>query len=126
MSAEAKAKLIKACKKGGSVKSEDDDKSVSSSKSTKTTKSLSKTIKALEKENKKLKKSVALQQCKEDDGEDSDESSISTVKEGSSHFQDNLEILEATHPKIVLALKHKSFQKNSELDLRNVLLLDNQ
>ena len=49
---------------------EEDDKSVSSSKSAKTTKSLSKTIKALEKENKKLKKSVALQQCKEEDVED--------------------------------------------------------
>ena len=33
---------------------------------------------------------------------------------------------EATHPKIVLALKHESLQKLSELDLQNVLLLDNQ
>ena len=88
MSAEAKAKLIKARKKGGTAKSEDEDKSVSSFKSSKTTKFLSKTIKSLEKENKKLKKSVALQQCKENDGEDLDESSISTVEEGSSHFQD--------------------------------------
>ena len=32
-------------------------------------------------------------------------------------------MLKAAHPKIVLALKHKSYQ---ELDLQNVLLLDNQ
>jgi hypothetical protein len=60
LSAEAKAKIFKACKKGGSEKSEVDDNSVLSSKSAKSTKSLSKTIKALEKENKKLKKLVAL------------------------------------------------------------------
>ena len=47
--------------------------------------------------------------------------SISTT-EGSSHFQDALEMLEEYH-RIVLALKHRKF---TELDLRNVLLLDNQ
>ena len=47
LSAQAKAKIIKACKKGGMAESEDDDKSVSSSKSAKTTKPLSNTIKAL-------------------------------------------------------------------------------
>ena len=35
-------------------------------------------------------------------------------------------MLEATHPKIVLALKHESIRRLTELDLRNVLLLDNQ
>ena len=35
-------------------------------------------------------------------------------------------MLEATHPKIVLALKHESIQKLTELDLQNVQLLDNQ
>ena len=49
---EAKAKIIKACNKCGSEKSEGDDKSVLSSKPAKSTKSLLKTIKALEKENK--------------------------------------------------------------------------
>jgi hypothetical protein len=43
--------------------------------------------------------------------------------EGSSYFQDALEMLEEHHPRIVLALKHRKF---TELDLRNVLLLDNQ
>ena len=62
LSAEAKAKLIEACKKGGLEKSDKDDKSVLSSKLVKTTKSLSKAIKARNKENEKLKKLVALQQ----------------------------------------------------------------
>ena len=35
-------------------------------------------------------------------------------------------MLKATHPKIVLALKHESLQSLNELDLQNVLLLDNQ
>jgi hypothetical protein len=126
LSNEEKAKFIKACKKGGSEKPDGDDKSISSSKSVKSTKSLSKTIKALEKENKKLKKSVALQQHEEEDSEESDDSSISSAEEGSSHFQDALEMLEATHPKIVLALKNESVKRLNELDLRNVLLLDNQ
>jgi hypothetical protein len=43
--------------------------------------------------------------------------------ESSSHFQDAIEMLEEHHPKIVLALKSR---KISDLDLRNVLLLDNQ
>ena len=105
-----------------SEKPEGDDKSVSSSKPAKSTKSLSKTIKALEKDNTKLKKSVALQQHKEEDDKESDDSSISTVEEGLIHFQDALEMLEATHPKIVLAQKHESLQRLNELDLRNVLL----
>jgi hypothetical protein len=77
-------------------------------------------MRLLENDNKKLKKSVsALQKCGKDDD---DNLSISTV-EGSSHFQDALEMLEEHHPRIVLALKHRKF---TELDLRNLLLLDNQ
>ncbi len=86
----------------------------------KTIKSLSKTMRSLEKDNKRLKKSVsALQKC---DKDDDNNLSISTV-EGSSHFQDALEMLKEHHPRIVLALKHRKFM---ELDLRNVLLLHNQ
>jgi hypothetical protein len=40
-----------------------------------------------------------------------------------SHFQDALKILEKHHPKIVLALKSRKF---TNLDLRDVFLLDNQ
>ncbi len=57
--------------------------------------------------------------CNEDDDDDS---SISTV-EGSSHFQVAIEMLEEHQPKIVLALKPRKF---NDLDLRNVVLLDNQ
>jgi hypothetical protein len=60
-----------------------------------------------------------LQKCKEDDDSDS---SIST-SEGTSHFQKALEMLKEHNPKIVLALKSR---KVTDLDLRNVLLLDNQ
>jgi hypothetical protein len=110
-------KSSKPIRKGGE---DNDDKSSSSAKLAKTIKSLSKTMRSLEKDNKKLKKSVsALQKCNKDDDNDS---SISTV-EGSSHFQDALEMLKEHHPRIVLALKHRKF---TELDLRNVLLLDNQ
>jgi hypothetical protein len=60
----------------------------------------------------------ALQKCNE--GEDND-SSISSAK-GSSHFQGALEMQES-HPKIALALKSS---ESIGLDLRNILLLDNQ
>ncbi len=43
--------------------------------------------------------------------------------EGSGHFQDALEMLEEHHPKIVLALTAR--KKLTDLDLRNVLLLNN-
>ncbi len=120
LSPEAKSKIIKARKKGAKDGEDNDDKSFLSAKLVKTIKSLSKTMRLLEKDNKRLKKSVsALQKCNEDDDDDS---SISMV-EGSSHFQDALEMLEEHHPRIVLALKHRIFM---ELDLRNVLLLDNQ
>jgi hypothetical protein len=89
-------------------------------KSAKAIKSLSKTMRMLEKDNKKLKKSIsALQKCDKDNDNDL---SISTV-EGSSYLQDALEMLKEHHPRIVLALKHRKF---TELNLRNVLLLDNQ
>ncbi len=111
LSPEAKTKTIETRKK--SKGSDDDDKSVC------LVKSLSKTIKSLEKSNQKLKKSVsALQKCKEDNGTNS---LLST--EETSHFQKSVDMLEERNPKIVVALKSKKFK---DLDLRNVLLLDNQ
>jgi hypothetical protein len=97
-----------------------EDKSDASTKSVKSIKSITKTMKSLEKDNCRLKKSVsALQKCNE--GED-DDLSISSAK-GSSHFQEAMEMLQESHPKIALALKSS---KSIRLDLRNVLLLDNQ
>jgi hypothetical protein len=76
-------------------------------------------MKLLEKDNHRLKKSVsALQKCNE--GEDND--SISSA-EGSSHFQEAIDMLQECHLKIVLALKSS---KSIGLNLRNDLLLDNQ
>jgi hypothetical protein len=120
LSPEAKSKIIKAHKKGAKGGKDDDDKSSLSAKLARTIKSLSKSMRLLEKDNKKLKKSVStLQKCNEGDDDDS---SIAMV-EGSSHFQYAMEMLKEHHPRIVLALKHRTF---TELDLRNVLLLDNQ
>ncbi len=120
LSPEAKSKIIEARKKGVKGGEDNDDKSSLSAKLVKTIKSLYKTMRSLEKDNKRLKKSVsALQKCNKDDDNDL---SISTV-EGSSHFQDALEMLKEHYPRIVLALKHRKF---TELDLRNVLRLDNQ
>jgi hypothetical protein len=116
LSPEAQSKIIEACKKG---KDDGEDKnSVASNKSSKTIKSLSKTMKSLEKDNRWLKKLVSvLQKCNED------EESLLSLEEGSSHFQDAMEIFEEHHPKVLLALKSSKF---TNLDLRNVLLLDNQ
>jgi hypothetical protein len=112
MTPEAKTKIIEARKKQSKA-SDDDDKSVAS------VKSLTKTVTSLEKSNRKLKKLVsALQKCEEDDDTDSSLSS-----EGTNHFQKGVEMLQKCNPKIVLALKTK---KSNDLDLRNVLLLDNQ
>jgi hypothetical protein len=123
LSPETKSKIIEACKKGAKGGEDDDDKSSSSAKLAKTIKSLSKTIRLLERDNKKLGRSVsALQKCNKDDDDDDNDLSISTV-EGSSYFQDALEMLKEHHPRIVLALRHRKFM---ELGLRNVLLLDNQ
>ena len=75
-------------------------------------------MQSLEKDNRQLKKLVsALQKCNEDE-----DSSLSSV-EGSNHFQDAMEMLEEHHPKVVLARKSRKFTK---LDLRIMLLLDNQ
>jgi hypothetical protein len=77
-------------------------------------------MKLLGKDNRRLKKLVsALQKCNEDDKDDS----LLSMVEGSSHFHDAMEMIEEDHPKIVLALKSRKF---ADLDLRNVLLLDNQ
>jgi hypothetical protein len=113
LSAEDKAKVIDARKPNAN---DDDDKSTSIGKSIK---SFSETLKSLEKSNRKLKKSVsALQKYEEDDNELSISSS-----EGTSHFQKDMDMLKEHNPKIVLALKSR---KVDDLDLRNVLLLDNQ
>jgi hypothetical protein len=117
LSPEAQSKIIEARKKGKD--NDEDEKSVVSNKSSKTIKSLSKTMKSLKKDNRRLKKSVsALQKCDEDE-----DSLLFLVLEGSSHFQDAMEMHEEHHPKVVLALKSRKF---TSLDLRNVLLLDNQ
>jgi len=100
LSREAQSKIIEARKKKGNY-NDDDEKSVASNKSSKTIKSLSKTMKSLEKDNRRLKKSVS-QKCNEDE-----DSSLSSV-EGSSHFQDAMEMLEEHHPKVVLALKSRT------------------
>jgi hypothetical protein len=114
LSSEEQEKIIEAWKK--SRVTDDDEKSTASSKSIK---SLSKTLKSLEKGNRQLKKSVsALQKCEEDD----DDSSISS-SEGTNHFQMDMDMLKERNPKIVLALKSRKYD---DLDLRNVLLLDNQ
>jgi hypothetical protein len=118
LSPEAQTKIIEPRKK--SKVNDDDDKSTKSTASSKSIKSLSKTLKSLEKSNQKCKKSVsALQKCKEDNNTNS---SISS-SEGTSHFQKGVEMLKEHNPKIVLALKPR---KSDDLDLRNVLLLDNQ
>jgi hypothetical protein len=110
LSPEAKTNIIEARKKS---KARDDDNSVA------LVKSLSKTVKSLEKSNRKLKKSVsALQKCEEDD-----DTNLSLSTEGTSCFQKSVEILEECNPKVVLALKSR---KLKDLDLKNVLLLDNQ
>jgi hypothetical protein len=75
LSKEKKAKVIEARKK--SKANDNDNKSTSSNKSTK---SLSKALKSLEKSNRKLKKSVSvLQKCNEDGNE------LSSTSEGTSH-----------------------------------------
>ncbi len=75
-------------------------------------------MRSLEKDTRRLKKSVRmLQKCNEGEG------SPLSLEEGSSHFQDAMEMLEEHRPKVVLALKSSKF---TNLDLRNVLLLNNQ
>ncbi len=118
LSSEAQSNIIESRKKGND--DDEDNKSRASNKSAKTITSLTKTMKFLEKDNQRLKKSVSmLQKCNEDDNNDS----LLSMVEGSSHFQDAMEMLVEHHPKIVLALKSR---KCTDLDLRKVLLLDNQ
>ncbi len=97
---------------------------MASNKSSKSIKSLSKTMRSLEKDNRRLKKSIsALQKCDEDGESSLSSEEDSGSEEGTIHFQDAMEMLEEYHPKVVLALKSS---KSTNLDLRNVLLLDNQ
>jgi hypothetical protein len=118
LSSEAQTKIINERKKA--MDDADDERSAASAKSSKSIKSLTKTMKALEKDNRRLKKSVSLlQKCNEDDDADSSLSSV----EGSTHFQEAVETLRDSYPKIALALKSK---KSMGLDLRKVLLLDDQ
>jgi hypothetical protein len=106
------------CKKA--AEDDDNEKSSASAKSAKRMKSISKTMKSLEKDNRRLEKSVsALQNCEEDD---EDDLSISSA-EGLSYFQKAIEFLEESYPKIALALKSSN---SLDLDLRCVILLDNQ
>ncbi len=116
ISLEAQTKVINARKKA--AEDDENDKSSASAKSAKMMKSNSKTMKSLEKDNCRLKKSVStLQKCKEDD-----DLPISSA-EGLSHFQKAIKFLKESYPKIALVLKSS---KSLDLDLRYVLLLDNQ
>jgi hypothetical protein len=118
MSSKAQTKVINARKKA--AEDDDDEKSSASIKSVKTMKSISKTNKSLEKDNRRLKKSgSALQKCEEDD----DNNLSMSTTEGWSHFQKAIKFLKESYPKIALALKSS---KSLDLDLRCVLLLDNQ
>jgi hypothetical protein len=118
LSSEAQTKIINERKKV--MDDVDDERSAASTKSSKSIKSLTKTMEALEKDNWRLKKSVGtLQKGDEDDNNDSSLSSV----EGSIHFQEGMKTLRDSYPKIALELKLK---KSMGLDLRNVLLLDNQ
>ncbi len=83
-------------------------------------KSITKTMKSFEKDNCRPKKSLStLQKCNKDEDNDL---SISSAK-GSSHFQEAMEMLQESHPKIALALKSR---KSIGFGLSYVLLLDNQ
>ena len=84
-----------------------DDKSTSSSKSSKSIKSLTKQIKT-------LKKSVSALQSHQEDIDD--DSSLSSVIEGDTHFQYACAAIGTSHPKIAMALKS---HKARDLDLRN-------
>jgi hypothetical protein len=102
LSSEAQTKIINERKKA--MDDADEEKSAASAKSSKSIKSLTKTMKALERDNRRLKKSVSmLQKCNEDDDDDSSLSSV----EGSTHFQEAVETLRDSYPKIALALKSK-------------------
>jgi hypothetical protein len=61
-------------------------------------------MKSLEEDNWRLKKWVSTLQK-----HDEDEGSLLSLEEGSSHFQDAMEMLEEHRPKVVLALKSSKF-----------------
>ncbi len=60
-----------------------------------------------------------IQKCEENNNT----KSLMSFSEGTSHFQKDVEMLKEHNPKIVFALKSR---KSDDLDLRNVLLLENQ
>jgi hypothetical protein len=118
MSSEAQTKVINAHKKA--EEDDDNEKSSASAKLAKTMKSISKTVKFLEKDKCSLKKSVsALQEVQRGWWW---WFAISSTK-GLSHFQKAIKFLEESYPEIALALK---LSKSLDLELRCVLLLDNQ
>ncbi len=79
-----------------------------------------KSIKSLSKQIKTLKKLVSALQAHQ---EDSNGNSSLSSEDGDAHFQYACAAIEATNPKIAMALKsHKAL----DLDLRSVWLLDNQ
>jgi hypothetical protein len=97
-------------KKGKAKKDSEDDKSVSSSK----------LIKSLTKQIKTLKKLVSRLQAHQ---EDSNNDSCLSSEDGGAHFQYAFAAIEATDPKVAMALKS---HKARDFDLRSVWLLDNQ
>jgi hypothetical protein len=97
-------------KKGKGKKDSEDNKSVLSSKS----------INTLTKQIKTLKMPVSTIQAHQ---EDSDDNSSLSSEDGDEHFQYACAAIEATNPKVAMALKS---HKARDLDLRSVWLLDNQ
>ncbi len=91
-------------------KDSEDDKSVSSLK----------LIKLLTKQIKTLKKLVSALQAHQEDG---NSNSNLCSENGGAHFQYACAAIEATNPKVAMALKS---HKARDLDLRSVWLLDNQ
>ncbi len=89
---------------GKAKKNSEDDKSVSSSK----------LIKLLTKQIKTLKKSVSVLQAHQEDI--NNDSSLSN-EDGDAHFQYAFATIEATNPKVAMALKS---HKARDLDLRSV------
>jgi hypothetical protein len=77
-------------------------------------------IKSLTKQIKTLKKLVSTLQAHQEDSNDN--SSLSS-EDGDAHFQYACAAIEATNPKVTMALKS---HKGLGLDLRSVWLLDNQ
>ncbi len=97
-------------KKDKAKKDSEDKKSVSSSK----------LIKSLTKQIKTLKNLVSVLQAHQ---EDSNNNSCLSSEDGDAHFQYACAAIEATNPKVAMALKS---HKARDLDLRSVWLLDNQ